>query len=84
MICIHFYSISRFTDYYYDLCFFDAVLKDNKSNSPELINIKEKIPTSYILTCPSPGIPPPSRRSLSIFLEKRKQRKNVPKLLSVY
>lgn len=79
MICIHLYSISIVSSYYYEL-FFDAVFKYNKRNIPELINIKEKTLTSYILTCPSPGIPPPSRRSLSIFLEKQKQRKNVPKL----
>lgn len=63
-------------------CFFNAALKYNSIIEGILQNwlILKKGLTSYILTCPSPGIPPPSRRSLSIFLEKQKQRKNVPKL----
>lgn len=83
MICTHLSSICRVRDYDYQLVFY-IVYKYNKRNIPEFINIKEKILSSYILTCPSPGIPPPSRRSLSISLEKQKQRKNVPKLWSVY
>lgn len=82
IICTHSHSISRVRDYYYEP-FFSCCLNTVNGIFQNLL-ILEKILTSYILTCPSPGIPPPSRRSLSIFLEKQKQRKNVPNLWSVY